>query len=485
MAREICPGCVGKDVTIERQTRRIRELEARVTALEGWIAKTSANSHKAPSSDGPAKVLRTRSERRRSGKKPGGQRGHPGTTLRKSPTPDRRVRHAVKACATCGRDLSHQKSDVVEERQVVDLPPVKMLCTAHEVERKTCPCGTVNHAPWPIPLSLEPGAVIYGPEIRALGVYLLQGQLLPYDRTSKLLKDLTGHPISVGTLAEWTQKASERLVGTDRNLADTLARSRGPVHFDETGIRHEGHNGWLHSASTEQVSHFAFHPKRGAEAMNAIGILPRFQGTAVHDRWEAYFGYGDCRHGLCGAHLLRDLRFVWEQEGERWAKNLRRLLGHMTTTVRNAKEHRQRRFNAPTLAYWTNRYRRILATGFHTHQEKNRREGPLAQSGTRGRKKQRPGKNLLDALQEHETSVLRFLHDFTVPFTNNQGERDIRMNKVKMKISGCFRSAHGAKDFCRIRSYLSTARKQGWSLLLALQSVFLGQPLQPTPASTG
>jgi transposase len=369
----------------------------------------------------------------------------------------------------------------VEERQVFDLPPVKMICTAHETEGKICPgCGTFNQAAWPTPLSTESGVAIYGPEIQAFSVYLTQGQLLPYARTSELVEDLTGHRISPGTLTDWTQKASERLVSTVDRIADLLANSDGTAHFDETGIRQKGKNGWLHSSSNAEVSHFAFHIKRGTEAMNAIGILPRFHGTAVHDRWEPYFGFADCRHGLCGAHLLRDLRFVWEQENERWAKNMRRLLGKMNTAVRQAKEKGQSRFNTSTLEYWQDRYRRILKTGFRLHQEKDLREGQLAQIGKRGRKKQRPGKNLVDALHEHEESVLLFLKDFTVPFTNNQGERDIRMNKVKMKISGCFRSLAGAQDFCRIRSYLSTARKQGWSLLLALKAVFLGSPLQPS-----
>jgi transposase len=250
-------------------------------------------------------------------------------------------------------------------------------------------------------------------------------------------------------------------------------------------MRNEGKNGWLHSASNEDLSYFAFHLKRGTVAMNEIGILPRFRGTAVHDRWKPYFGFADCRHGLCGAHLLRDLRFVWEQEHERWAKNMRRLLCKMNTAVLEAKAKGQNRFNAPTLEYWQGRYRGILRTGFQIHEEKNAREGQLAQPGKRGRKKQRPGKNLLDAMLDHEKAVLLFLQDFTVPFTNNQGERDIRMNKVKMKISGCFRNSNGARDFCRIRSCLSTARKKGCSMLTVLKSVFRGAPIQLVVPSTG
>jgi transposase len=479
MSSDSCQSCREKE-------HRIAELEARVAKLEALLSKNSSNSHKPPSSDGPAKPLRTKSERTPSGKKPGGQTGHTGNTLRKSLQPDQKVRHQVKQCSCCKRDLSQKNPDGIEERQVFDLPPVQITCTAHEVEIKTCPdCGTRNQAAWPTPLALEPSAAIYGPGIRAFCVYLAGAQLLPYDRTSALVEDMLGHRISPGTLAAWARKASARLVSTEQKIADTLAASPGVVHFDETGIRSEGKNGWLHSASNEKLSHFSFHSRRGAEAMNAIGILPRFCGKAIHDRWEPYFGFADCVHGLCDAHLLRDLRFVWEQEHERWAKNMRRLLCKMNMAVKNAKENGQCRFNATTIEYWMGRYRRLIQTGFSFHYENSLHEKPQVQIGKRGRKKQKPGKNLLDAMCEHEKSVLLFLNDFTVPFTNNQGERDIRMSKVKLKISGCFRSDDGARNFCRIRGYLSTAKKQGWNLLGALKTVFLGAPLQPFPASSG
>jgi transposase len=472
---------------LEARVAKVAQLEARVAELEARLAKNSGNSHKPPSSDGPAKPSpRPQSERTSSGKKPGGQPGHSGSTLRKALRPDVRVRHLVKTCSRCQRNLSSRAPDSIEERQVFDLPPMKIVSTAHETEVKHCPgCGERNQAPWPELLAAEPGAAIYGPGIRALSVYLTQGQMLPYARTSELLEDLLGHRISAGTLANWTQKASEGLTVTDQEVARGLTISTGTVHFDETGMRHEGKNGWLHSASNSRLTHFSFHPKRGTEAIEAIGILPGFRGTAVHDRWEPYFGYEECRHGLCGAHLLRDLRFVWEQEGERWAKNLRRVLLKMNGAVRKAKARGARRFNAPTIEYWEGRYRRILHTGFRLHEERDRREGRLAQPGKRGRKKQRPGKNLLDALDEHQDSVLLFLNDFTVPFTNNQGEQDIRMTKVKLKVSGCFRSADGARHFCRIRGYLSTARKQGQNLLDAMKAVFVGAPFQPILASTG
>lgn len=460
--------------------KEIAVLKARVDQLEAQVSKNSTNSHKPPSSDGPAKPLRTSSSRDRSGKKPGGQGGHSGSTLKKRIDPDERIRHRVGQCIGCRRDLSRQRPDEVVERQVFDLPPVKMLCTAHEVEIKHCPdCGTCNKAPWPAPLASEQGAAIYGPSVRALGVYFMNEQLIPGLRTSQVLEDLFGHRISSGTLRNWTSMAADELEERDTQIADHLANDRGCVNFDETGIRSEGKNRWLHSASNEKLTHFEVHVKRGGVAIDDIGILPRFKGTAIHDRWEPYFGYETCRHGLCGAHLIRDLRFVWEADGECWAKNMKRLLVKINDAVKAAKTKGQSRLNSPTIEYWVARYRRLLSTGFDLHRSRDRCEGNLEKRNSRGRKKQRPGKNLLDALGKHEESVLLFLKDFTVPFTNNQGERDIRMTKVKIKVSGCFRSASGARHFCRIRGYISTAKKQGWNVLAAITSVFHHAPFKP------
>lgn len=468
---------------LEKRVATMVALETRIAELEAKLAKNSSNSHRPPSSDGPGTPPRTQSERRASGKKPGGQPGHPGKALKRLATPDQRIRHPVRCCSACQLDLFEQMPQSIEERQVFDLPVLTILCTAHEVETKTCPaCGMKTTAPWPAVRNAEPGVAIYGPNLRALAIYLNHGQLLPYARTAELIQDLFGHRLSPGTLATWNVKAFDTLADTEQGIADRLAQSLGSVHFDETGIRQGKKNQWLHSASSEALTHFVFHPKRGTEAMEAIGILPTFGGTAIHDRFEPYFSYDHCRHGLCGAHLLRDLRFIEEQGQEAWAKTMRALLCQMNVAVHRAKVRGQRRFNAPTLLTWHSRYRRLLGIGIALHRRKNREEGAVHVPGQRGRRKQRAGKNLLDALKAHEDSVLLFLHDFTVPFTNNQAERDIRMTKVKLKVSGCFRSEDGARIFCRLRGYFSTARKQGWSLLDAMKSIFLGQPLQPNYA---
>ena len=199
---------------------------------------------------------------------------------------------------------------------------------------------------------METGSAIYGPELRAFCTYLTQGQLLPYARTGELIEDLTGHKLSAGTLTNWTEKASETLKETDTLIADTLAADSGSVHFDETGVPVEKKGNWLHSTSNEKLTHYEIHHERGTAAIEKIGILPRFKGTAIHDRWSPYFQYEECAHGLCGSHLLRDLRFVMEQEKESWAKSMRRLLCKMNDAVKEAKAKGQARFNAPTLEYW-------------------------------------------------------------------------------------------------------------------------------------
>lgn len=463
-------------VFIEWQAQKITALEARVSALEAQIAKNSSNSHKPPSSDGPAKSNRTQSERTSSGKKPGGQPGHSGGTLKRSLTPDTHVLHDVRECGRCHHDLSHQKADSVEERQIFDLPPMAIACASHSREIKKCThCAHVNAAPWPGLLASETGAVIYGERFRSFCVYLTQAQLLPYKRAMDLIDDLLGHRPSAGSLVAWTQKAFSALADTDKLVANLLATNLDSVHFDETGLRCEKRNRWLHSASNEHLTHFAFHHKRGTEAIEEIGILPRFKGTAIHDRWKPYFQYLLCDHGLCGAHLLRDCRFAWKEEKERWAGSMHSFLAEACAAVNRAAAQGRTRFNSHTIQWWEDRYDAILRAGLRLHASKK----PMPRTGERGRIKQRFGKNLIDSLTEHRESVLRFLRDFSVPFTNNQAERDVRMSKVKLKVSGCFRSEAGARHFCRIRGYLSTARKQGWNLLEALTSAFLGAPLQP------
>jgi transposase-like protein len=312
--------------------------------------------------------------------------------------------------------------------------------------------------------------VQYGQAVRAFAVYLNQYQLLPEARTGETLLDLLGCPLSDGTVACWVQEAAERLAPTVERIADLVAAS--PVqHADETGVRLEGHLYWLHVNSTRWLTHLAWHPKRGQQALEAIGIWPRFAGWAIHDRWASYDQY-PCLHSLCKAHLLRDLTFLAEEAGQAWAAALKGLLTDLHAAVGEWQHQGVRRVPSPEREDWLAQYFQLLAQGYAAQAP----PPPAHAAKRRGRQKQSPAKNLLDALLHRAEQVLAFVEDGTVPFTNNQAERDLRMVKVQQKISGTFRSAAGATAFCRIRSYLSTMRKQGRAMLPALSAVFLGRP---------
>jgi transposase len=461
-----------KPQTLDDAWAIILALVDRINALEGRLEKNSRNSSKPPSSDGLKKRPHPQSLRRPSDRKPGGQEGHEGNTLAMAANPNDVVRHPVSKCHRCHRGLLHVHADLLR-RQVFDLPPVSVTVTEHQVEVKVCPnCGEENQGEFPDAVS---GVTSYGPRLESLALYLLNQQLIPYERTSQLFSDLFSMAVSSGTLAAMNHRAFTNLGAVSEVIATGI--SGAPVaHFDESGLRVKGALAWLHSASTETLTYYGIHPKRGIAAMNEIGILPAFHGRAIHDHWFSYFDYTDMSHGLCNAHHLRELIFIAEEEKENWAGEMKTLLLKIQDAVETSKkqgkfELRQQRQNA-----FRNQYHQMLRHGFRYHQNLS----PLTLTGGRGRKKQRPGKNLLDRLKGKEEETLAFMVDFNVPFTNNLAERDIRMSKLKQKISGCFRSFQGAEVFCRIRSYISTARKQGWNILEALELCVQGLPRMPS-----
>jgi transposase len=311
-----------------------------------------------------------------------------------------------------------------------------------------------------------------------MALYLTGQQLLPFERTATLFSDLFALPISPGTLVEMNRRAFENLGVASSVIAQGIAES--PLaHFDESGLRVNRALHWLHSASTPMLTHYAVHKKRGQEAMNAIGILPIFHGRAIHDHWAPYFDYADMQHGLCNAHHLRELTFIVDEEKEEWAGEMKTLLLEILNTVDACKKQGMTRMGWQKQNGYQDQYRAIIKRGEVYHENL-----PLLPTltGKRGRKKQRHGKNLLDRLRMGEAETLAFMHDFSVPFTNNLAEQDIRMIKLKQKISGCFRSLHGAEIFCRIRSYISTARKQKWNILESLEQAVRGSPRMPALA---
>jgi len=446
-------------------------LAARVQELEARLAKDSHNSGKPPASDGVGR--KTRSLRRRSGKKAGGQLGHRGETLHLVAVPDAVVEHRPAICAQCQAPLAEGAPVVLRERrQVRDLPRVRLAVTEHQALHVRClHCQAVSVGTFPAEASSR---VQYGLRLWAFAVYLLQQQFVPYGRVRELCADLLGASLSLGTLLNWVQQSAVTLAPVEARLKAALVRA--PVlHVDETGVRRGGRLAWAHVASTAKLTHYhyAIHAKRGSEATDAVGILPQFRGVSVHDGWKPYWHSTTCRHALCNIHHLRELTFLEEQYQQPWAKTLKDVLREMKVAVEEARAAGLRSLPTAIREALVTRYRALLAAGHAANPPPERR------SRQRGRVKQTPARNLLERLWLGQEEVLAFLDDFTVPFDNNQAERDVRMLKVQQKVSGCFRSDGGADAFARLRSYLSTLRKQGVALLTALETLAAGQPLYP------
>lgn len=463
----------------EVHAREIAALTARVEALEARLAQDSHNSHKPPSSDGLAKKRpKPKSLRQRSGKKPGGQRGHVGHTRRLVAHPDAVIEHGPAQCAQCGQELATAPVTYVERRQVAELPPQRLVVTEHRVSHKVCPaCAATTAGTFPVDVT-QP--VQYGPRLKATCVYLQDYQLLPFARTQELLHDLFGETVSLGTLANAQATAAEQLVPIEAQIKATITAAR-VAHFDETGIRIAGRTQWLHVASTLQWTYYAYHAQRAGPAFDDIGILPVFRGTAVHDALSSYLDKRHrkqwvCQHALCNAHLLRELIALQETTTQAWTQQLIDLLLQAKAEVAQARETSETALAPARQAALTRRYQRVVQRGLRL----NPANPP---SGRRGRTRQSPARNLLERLRDHRKAVLAFMYHFEVPFDNNLAERDVRMIKVRHKVSGCFRSADAAAAFCRIRGYISTLRKQGQGVIAGLLSLFGGQPFVPQLAA--
>jgi transposase len=461
---------------LSRATAQILQLTQRVEDLEAGLAKDSHNSHLPPSSDRFARQKKTQSQRKRSGKKPGGQAGHGGHHLALLSSPDQIVVHPVEVCAHCHADLVDVAVRTIERRQVLDIPPAQLHVTEHQAERKCCPhCRAEVRAAFPASV---PSPVQYGTGLGALAVYLVIHHLLPLQRTAQILSDLVGAHLSEGTIRQLITRGAQALQPIEKQIKVAL-RQAPVIHQDETGLYVAGSRVWMHVTSTGTLTHYQLHAKRGHEALDANGILPGYQGTSVHDGWAAYVGYG-CDHALCNVHHLRELIFLEETTQQSWTTDMQRLLLALLRLTRWAKARGQTRLAQRLRDKAVSRYRQILSRGEQANPPPPQEE---LTPKRRGRRKQSPARNLLDRLITHEDAVLAFVHDMAVPFDNSQAERDIRMVKVQQKISGGFRSWNGALDFCRIRGYLSTLTKQGQPLLLALQQALAGHPLLPALTS--
>ncbi|MCZ7554431.1 MAG: IS66 family transposase [Anaerolineales bacterium] len=454
---------------IQEQREMIGQLTARLQELEDQLAKNSGNSGKPPSSDGLKKKPAPQSLRQKGQRRTGGQPGHVGHTLAMVSEPAHIEVHRLAHCPHCDHDLSAAPVLDVERRQVFDVPPVVIEVTEHQVPVVCCPnCQARVQAVFPASVT-QP--VQYGERLKAQAVYLTGYQLLPVARTCEVFEDLYGHRPSEALVLSAIEALHEQLDPALSAIRDQIIRA-DVVHADESGLRVEGQLNWLHVLSTERLTHYAVHPKRGQVAMRDIGLLADYQGRAIHDALAAYFQFDHCTHALCNAHHLRELRFVTEQYGQAWASEMAQLLLDIKAEVAQTVEAMT--LPPDRLVYYETCFDVLLQAGFDANPSPA--TPPPRQ---RGRKKQSPPKNLLDRLSRYKAETLAFMHDFRVPFDNNLAERDLRMIKVKQKVSGTFRTRSGAEIFCAIRSYISTVRKQGENVLAALHNALLARPFIP------
>ena len=442
------------------ELRRENEaLRAEVAELRRRLGKDSSNSSKPPSSDGLKKKPRIAgSLRGKSGKRSGGQVGHRGDTLKRVETPDRIERHTASFCRCCRGVLTEAMQTGAETRQVFDLPERLIEVTEHQASIYRCAaCGGETKADFPAGVA---ASAQYGERIRAAAVYLNVQQLIPEDRVAQTVADLFG---AVGfcpdTLVDWVGRKARALAPVFDRIAALTATA--PVRcLDETGFRVAGRSHWLHTVATETLTHYRVSLKRGGDLpKNLIG------GVIVHDGLKGYRNLVGLDHALCNAHHLRELKALIEFDQEPWAEPMRDLLLEANRAVRQARQSGQTAL-APDLAKtFHNRYWELLKIGLSYHRTLPRLP---RRPSNRGRAKRRPGHNLLIRLHKFKTDVLRFAADFAVPFTNNLAEQALRMMKVKMKISGSFRTFEAATRFANLRSVIATARKRGWNILQTL-----------------
>lgn len=445
-----------KDQLIQKLLEENLYLRERVAELERRLNLNSQNSSKPPSSDGLRKP-KTRSLRAKGKNKTGGQPKHRGNTLYQTMHPDEIILHTLKACPNCNKSLKNTVVDTLVKRQVFDLSIPKVEVTEHQIEVKCCSgCNQKISAEFPAGVNAP---VQYGSRVKAFAIYLQNQHFLPEARLQTIFKDIFNLPIGCATLSNFSAGLSLQLSDFLELVNNGLYRAK-IKHLDETGLKIEKKQQWLHVASTGKLTKYRLSKSRGE-------IPDKMLGTVVHDHWKSYFSIKYANHAMCNVHILRELAGIMEENKETWAKRMYRLL-RLACHIKNGYP---RGIPRKWIDFFTKNYFQIVNQGIRYHETLP----PLVQKKKHGIPKRRVGHNLLLRLEHYSDETLRFLHDPNVPFTNNQAEQDLRMMKVKQKISGCFRSFGGADTFCRVRSFLSTARKQGWNILNSIVNGLNGE----------
>ena len=447
----LLPLCEQLSDRVKEQEQQIQRLSLRIKQLEDQLATNSKNSSKPPSSDGFTSP-KDCSLRKASGKKPGGQKGHRGQGGKLFDDPDETFKFSVAHCPDCELDLRDHAPDEVLRKQLVDIPPIKPHVTEYQIELKTCPCcgqqWRASGCPAGIYHELE-----YGPGVKAISVYLSAYQYLPIKRTQELLKGLLGLALSSGSLDNFRKSAAGQLSNFMMTLKQTVGKAQA-AFFDETGMKVNKQRWWCHIAATKLHSLFWLHPQRGGAVHEQIGILPNFAGIAHHDALLAYNRFDRATHSLCCAHVLRELKFAVERNGQaKWAQPLIELLLRIKASV-------SRSSGGVLDARWQGRYRKryeqLVALGLAANPPNLKPD-----LKKRGKVKQTKTYNLLLRLKERQADYLRFMTVPEAEFDNNQAERDLKMNKVKMKVSGCFRSANAGQEFMTVRSLIGNRHQTG------------------------
>ena len=453
--------------TKDKQQDQINEQQKKIEELEEKVNKNSQNSSKPPSSDWYNK--KSINTRKKSGKSRWGQKWHKGCTLLKTDNPDEVIISDIKVCSRCGKDISWNPLINKESRQVIDIPKIKIRTTEYVCGDKECPhCRSLNTSTFSEDISKS---VQYGNNVKALSVYLHIYHMLPYERIKEFW-EVFGLNISKWSINNFIKNGYNNLEEIEEKIKDSLINS-GIIHVDETGIRVNKKISRIHVTCNDNYTYYSPNEKRGTEAMKAIGILENYKWKAVHDHLAAYKTFEDILHIFCNAHHLRELDWVVENEKKKWAKKMIELLLEILSMVWKALEEGNSKLSDEELLSNSNRYRNILSEGEKEYVSNDN-------NWKAGRKKRKKWHNLLIRLRKEEEGTLKFMYDFNVPFTNNLAERDLRMTKVKLKISWCFRSKTGSEHYCRIKSYISTIKKQGMDIFSSISSIFSKNIIQPS-----